>query len=251
MKARQKKSNSTAPVLPAFQESSQNGYLAETRKHVTPGYQPLPSVWEGTDADLLERMLGFYPKKPARLILDATVNAGRFWEGGHRSWEGVRRKIIGLDIDQGHRPTVVGDNQRMPFKDSCFDVVVYDPPHIPNQGKDKSKDFNTRFGLVLKSPLEKGYNFNHLYPPFVQEACRVLKKEGILLCKIADYVHGHRYQWAHVELINAAAAVGFTACDCIIKIRKGPITDPRWKKAHHARRHHCYWLVFRKSPKCE
>jgi hypothetical protein len=27
--------------------------------------------------------------------------------------------------------------------------------------------------------------------------------------------------------------------------------DPRWKKAHHARRHHCYWLVLRKSDKCE
>jgi hypothetical protein len=27
--------------------------------------------------------------------------------------------------------------------------------------------------------------------------------------------------------------------------------SPRWKNAHHARRQHCYWLVFRKSTKCE
>jgi hypothetical protein len=72
-----------------------------------------------------------------------------------------------------------------------------------------------------------------------------------LFSKIADYVHGHRFQWAHVEFINAAIQVGFTACDCIVKIRKGPITDPRWKKAHHARRQHCYWIVLRKSSKCE
>jgi hypothetical protein len=36
-----------------------------------------------------------------------------------------------------------------------------------------------------------------------------------------------------------------------VKIRKGPIIDPRWKIAHHSRRQHCYWLVFRKSDKCE
>jgi SAM-dependent methyltransferase len=104
---------------------------------------------------------------------------------------------------------------------------------------------------VFKSPAVNGYNFSHLYLPFTREAYRVLKPEGILLCKIADYIHGHRFQWAHVELMKAAVEVGFTACDCIVKVRKGPIMDPRWMKAHHARRHHCYWLVFRKSRKCE
>jgi SAM-dependent methyltransferase len=214
------------------------------RREPASGYQPLPSVWEGTDAALLERMLQFYPRRTPHKILDATVNAGRFWLGSNRP-------VIGMDIDERHRPNVCADNTRMPFADSCFDVVVYDPPHIPNQGKDRQKDFNLRFGLVLKASNQQGYNFSHLYPPFVREAYRVLKKDGILLCKIADYVHGHRFQWAHVELVNAAVAAGFTACDCIVKIRKGPITDPKWKKAHHARRRHCYWLVFRKSKKCE
>jgi SAM-dependent methyltransferase len=207
-------------------------------------YQPLASVWTGTDAALLERMLAFYPKSPPQKILDATVNAGRFWNG-------TKRSVLGIDIDIRHRPTVVADNSRMPFKEHYFDVVVYDPPHIPNQGKDRSKDFNRRFGLIIKSSSELGYNFSHTFPPFVREAYRVLRADGVLLCKIADYVHGHRFQWAHVELINAAIAVGFTACDCIVKIRRAPITDPRWKKAHHARRHHCYWLVFRRSRKCE
>ena len=140
---------------------------------------------------------------------------------------------------------------QMPFRGDFFDVVVYDPPHIPNQGKDRQKDFTVRFGLGEKSPKENGYNFNHLYGPFTQEAFRVLKPEGILFCKITDYIHHHRYQWAHVEIIMAATQAGFCACDCIIKVRKGPIIDPRWKKAHHTRRHHCYWLVFRKSKKCE
>jgi SAM-dependent methyltransferase len=209
-----------------------------------PTYRPLPSVWEGSDSELLDRMLRFYPHKRPRHILDATVNTGRIWAG-------LQWKVIGLDIEPSCNPTVIGDNRRMPFRDRAFDVVVYDPPHIPNQGKDRQKDFNTRFGLVIKSPPENGYNFTHTYPPFVREAYRVLKADGVLFCKIADYVHGHRYQWAHVELLRAAADVGFTACDSIVKVRKGPIVDPRWKKAHHARRQHCFWLIFRKSKKCE
>ena len=207
-------------------------------------YELLPSVWEGEDTELLERLLDFYPRKKPRRILDATLNGGRFWRGS-------KRPIIGIDIEPSHRPNLVADNTAMPFRDGCFEVVVYDPPHIPNQGKDHKKDFNTRFGLVLRSSKENHYTFTHTFPPFLREAYRVLKAEGILLAKITDYVHHHRYQWAHIELINAARNVGFTACDCIVKIRKGPIIDPRWKTAHHSRRQHCYWLVFRKSQKCE
>jgi len=207
-------------------------------------YLPLASVWYGEDGELLERMLGFYPRKKPRKILDTTVNGGRFWRNS-------KRRIIGVDIDPRHHPTVVADNTAMPFRSETMDVLVYDPPHIPNQGKDNQKDFGARFGLVLRSSKENQYTFTHTFPPFLKEAHRLLKDEGILLAKITDYVHHHRYQWAHIELINAAREVGFTPCDCIVKIRKGPIIDPKWKKAHHSRRQHCYWLVFRKSKKCE
>ena len=55
-------------------------------------YRLLPSVWQGEDAELLELMLGFYPHTPPQHILDATVNAGRFWRGS-------QRPVIGLDIN--------------------------------------------------------------------------------------------------------------------------------------------------------
>jgi len=207
-------------------------------------YAPLPSVWDGDDAALLELLLTFYPRKRPGRILDATVNGGRFWRGSGRP-------VIGMDVEAKHRPAIVGDNTAMPLRTGSVDVVVYDPPHIPNQGKDNLKDFNTRFGLTLKSSKENGYTFTHTYPPFVREAHRVLKAEGILLCKITDYIHDHQYQWAHVDFIQAARVAGFTACDCIVKTRKGPIIDPKWKIAHHSRRQHCYWLIFRKSGKCE
>jgi hypothetical protein len=207
-------------------------------------YEPLPSVWQKSDAELIERMLDFYPRSTPKRILDATVNGGRFWRGSHRP-------VVGIDIQGKHRPDVVADNTQMPFASSTFDVVVYDPPHIPNQGADKSKDFNFRFGLVIRSSKENKYTFTHTFDPFLKEAWKMLRQEGILLCKLTDYVHHHQYQWAHVDFIEAARKVGFRACDCIIKIRNGPIIDPKWKTAHHSRRQHSYWLIFRKSKKCE
>lgn len=160
----------------------------------SPQYEPLGSVWYGEeDAELLERLISLYPRKRPRRILDATINGGRFWRNS-------TRKVIGLDIDPHHRPTVCGNNGMMPFRSDSFDVVVYDPPHIPNQGRDRSKDFNIRFGLGARSAREHGYTFAHTYPASMAEAYRVLKEEGVLFSKIADYVHNHRYQWAHLEL---------------------------------------------------
>jgi hypothetical protein len=230
-------------------DENQSGMQAKTQIERLPDeepqvYNPLPSIWTGDDSELLERLLSFYPRSEPRRILDATINGGRFWKGSSR-------KVVGIDINAFHRPTLVADNRMMPFGDSAFDVIVYDPPHIPNQGKDKLKDFNIRFGLGGRSSKEFSYTFSHLYPAFMKEAFRTLVCEGVLFCKIADYVHHHQYQWAHIELIRAGTEAGFRACDCIIKTRSAPIVDPRWKVAHHSRRQHSYWIVFRKSTKCE
>ena len=137
------------------------------------GYSPLPSIWSGEDSELIDKMLAFYPRRKPKDILDATVNGGRFWRG-------LKWHVIGMDIDPKHKPDVVGDNTNMPFDNFSFDVVVYDPPHIPNQGKDRSKDFNTRFGLTLKSPKEEGYNFAFMYPPFAKKGILGLAARGDL-----------------------------------------------------------------------
>ena len=184
------------------------------------------------------------PKTEPTRILDATVNVGRFWKNSSRD-------IVGLDINLQCRPNLHGTSEFLPIKSGSLDSVVYDPPHVPNQGRDNQKDFEFRFGLGAKSSIDTNYSFSHTYPAFVSEALRVLKHEGVLFCKITDYIHNHQFQWAHVDFIQAATEAGFHACDCIVKIRKGPITDSRWKIAHHAQKQHCYWLVFRKSDRCE
>src|SRR2546430_8869623 len=69
-------------------------------------YNPISSVWEATDGELIEAMLNFYPTIPPTPILDATYNAGRFWKGS-------KRRVVSMDIDPRYKPDIVCDNRDM------------------------------------------------------------------------------------------------------------------------------------------
>ena len=209
-------------------------------------YSPISSVWEGTDAGLPERMLEFYPSIPPEPILDSTYNTGRMWKGSSR-------QIVSMDIDPKYKPMIVGDNRVMKgVSDSAYGVVIYDPPHVGPQGRDKSvKRFDVDFGATVECNKEHGWTLSYLYPPFLRQAKRVLKPSGLLLAKITDMVNCHRSQWAHCDFMRMADEAGFTVCDLIIKVRKGPMVSTKWKTAHHARKRHCFWIICRNGPSCE
>ncbi len=211
-----------------------------------PQYDPPSSIWEGSDNDLLERMLDFYPSIAPEPILDSTYNRGRMWKGSSR-------QIISMDIDPKYEPMIIGDNRVMEgVPDASFGIVVYDPPHVGPQGRDKSvKKFDVDFGATVECSKEHGWNLSYLYPPFLSQAKRVLKPRGLLLAKITDMVNCHRSQWAHCDFMRMADEVGFTVCDLIIKVRKGPMVSTKWKNAHHARKRHCFWIICRNGPSCE
>ena len=206
----------------------------------------LTSVWEGNDATLLERMFAFYPSIEVEPILDATYNVGRFWRGS-------QRQVVSMDIDPQHKPMIVGDNRVMDgVPDAHYGVVVYDPPHVGPQGRDKSsKRFDIDFGATMPCGAEHGWTLSYLYPPFLEQAKRVLKPNGLLLAKITDMVNNHRSRWAHVDFMTMAEAAGFTVCDLIVKVRNGPMMSNKWKNAHHARKRHCFWIVCRNGTSCE
>lgn len=74
----------------------------------TSTYQPISSVWERGDGELLEAMFKFYATIPPEPILDATYNAGRFWKGS-------KRRVTSMDNDPQYKPMIVGDNREMAF----------------------------------------------------------------------------------------------------------------------------------------
>ena len=209
-------------------------------------YQPISSVWEGNDADLLDVILSFYATVDPHPILDATHNAGRFWSGS-------ARPVVSMDVDPAHDPMIVGDNRRMVgVRSKQFGAVVYDPPHIGSQGRDKScKRFDVDFGAVFPCGKKQGWTMSYLYPRFLMQARRVLKADGLLLAKITDIVNNHKSRWPHCDFMSMAADAGFTVCDLIVKVRKGPMRSTKWQTAHHARKRHCFWIVCRNSSSCE
>ena len=209
-------------------------------------YDPLSSVWEGNDADLLERMFAFYPSIAVEPILDSTYNAGRFWKGS-------MRRVDSMDIDPQFSTTYVGDNRVMEgVPSSHYGVVVYDPPHVGPQGRDKStKRFDVDFGATMPCGPEQNWTLSYLYPPFLEQAKRVLKPDGLLLAKITDMVNNHRSRWAHCDFMRMAEVAGFTVCDLIVKVRTGPMVSNRWQTAHHARKRHCFWIICRNGNRCE
>ncbi|MGA2031794.1 MAG: hypothetical protein ABSG68_06030 [Thermoguttaceae bacterium] len=210
------------------------------------GYEPLSSVWTGSDGELIEAMLAFYATIKPEPILDATYNSGRFWRGS-------KRRVVSMDIDPQHQPMILADNRVMDgVKDRAYGTVVYDPPHVGPQGRDKSiKRFDVDFGATMECGKQHGWTLSYLYPPFLAQAKRVLKPDGLLLAKITDMVNSHKSRWAHCDFMRMAEAAGFTVCDLIIKIRNGPMMSNKWQTAHHARKRHCFWIVCRNGDSCE
>ena len=91
-------------------------------------------------------MFDFYAVIPPEPVLDATYNAGRFWK---RIKAGCRFE---MDSDPQYKTDIVGDNRKMKgVASSQFGVVVYDPPHVGPQGRDKSKKrFDVDFGATVE-----------------------------------------------------------------------------------------------------
>lgn len=186
-----------AMLFPTATEDDRNG----TYTNGTGRYEPLSSVWERSDGELLEAMLAFYATIDPEPILDTTYNTGR-------SWKGSSRDVWSMDIDPRHKPMIVGDNRIMRGVPSVhFGTVVYDPPHVGPQGRDESvKRFDVDFEATVECGKQHGWSLSYLYPPFLKQAKRVLKPDGLLLAKITDMVNSHKSRWAHCDFMRTPTA---------------------------------------------
>lgn len=200
------------------------------------------SFQAGPDAKILTMLLTLHgPGNPQ--ILDTTSNVGVMWQG-------TAYRPLRLDRNSAVSPHVVADFGALPFAGNSWDVLVFDPPHLPQAGGSaySTTPYRTAYGIT-NDPARAGDHVGGLFAPFVQEAARVLRPGGIVLAKIADLVHNHTYQWQHILFIQAAQAAGLTACDCVIKgyLAGNRVTSGKWKQQYHVRNSHCYWIVLRKG----
>ena len=205
----------------------------------------LQSVMMARDPEVLEAAFRFYAPAAQRIV-DCTANRRKMWKGV--SVSGVQF----MDIDPEVNPDIVADFRAMPFANDEIDVLIFDPPHLPSAAASplSHSGMVRDYGLAWASA---GSSIGHFFPPFLAEAARVLKPDGLIFAKLKDFVHNHAYQWTLADFVAAVRAQpGLTACDLIIKRDPcgGNLTSSRWQKAHHARNVHCWWVIIRKG-RCE
>lgn len=206
------------------------------------------SILIGKDNEVIPILLQIHCSIENPLILDCTYNTGKMWKGLNYN---PHRMDINPELDLD----TVGDFSKMPFENESFDVIVFDPPHLPTHAasKNSSKIWEKCYGITSEGIGRDGDNVIDMFFPFLTEAKRVLKKDGIILAKIADLVHNHRQQWQQVDFINAVKMSKMTPCDMLIKCdpNAGNLSSSKWENVKHLRKAHCYWIVVRNSNKCE
>lgn len=172
-------------------------------------------------------------------LLDPTYGRGRWWT----KW---REPNVTHDI------TLDGvDFRDLPDADGIFDSVAFDPPYVAMGGRKTTgiQEFFERYGLTdaPKRPAE----LQAMNDAGLRECLRVVRKRGIVICKVQDYVtSGHLYPGTHLTL-TAALAMGFKLEDRLEHLGKARMQPARTRKdgkpvrQHHARRNLSTLLVLR------
>jgi hypothetical protein len=213
--------------------------------NIEPERRPL-SVMDARDPEVLRLMLDFYGW-PAAQVIDVTANERRMWKGVDHPGG-----VTYADIDPAMQPDLLADFRALPCDPESYDIIVFDPPHLPAAAAspESMQRFVGNYGL---GHAPKADNIAPYFAPFLSEAARILRPDGLIFAKLKDFVHNHAYQWMLAEFVFAVRAQpGLTACDLIVKRDPsgGGLKSSKWQKAHHVRNAHCWWIVVRKG-RCE
>jgi len=117
-------------------------------------------------------------------------------------WRGQKPiNVLLMDIRKKCEPDIMGDVRKLPFQDSCFDVVYFDPPHhIPAKGF----IYNEAFGEGL-TPTQR----TRLFYEANKEFSRVLKPNGLLFCKTTNMPKNPGFSSKHMDLALKSTLTNF------------------------------------------
>lgn len=190
----------------------------------------LPSVFVGTNADLMAAVAPFYLTGS---VMDCTFGEGSWWT-----------KFCPDDFTAHDLYKLDGvDFTALPEPDDTYNASCFDPPYTISGGIDSSTagNFLDRYGIGNLG----GPTFYGLIVAGFTECCRVSR--DYVLVKCMEFAQGGRFHDIPTVVTNRAAELGWVKHDVIVHhTGSGPgghnIFDPL-----RARRHHSYLLVFTKA----
>lgn len=198
-----------------------------------------------SDKDALTAIIRVYCDARDPVIADLTYNSGTMWRGA------AYAPLVKCDIAP-HSENVRCDHARLPLASGVLDCAVFDPPHIPSSAArgNASRIWESRYGITDDPARDADHVGGVLLAP-IQESYRVLKADGILIVKIADIVHSHKYQPQHVMVANMAQSVGFAWIMTAVKVRQQAMESGIWQTQKSLRNSMSFFLIFRKGNRHE
>ncbi|MCK5023830.1 MAG: hypothetical protein KAS04_06650 [Candidatus Aenigmarchaeota archaeon] len=165
---------------------------------------------------------------------DATYGNGSFYK------KGINRPVHCSDISPKYDFVSKVDCRDTAFFDGLLGNIMFDPPFLMTTGK--GSIIKDRFGSY--SSMEDLY---HMYHDSVKEFNRVLKTKGILIIKMQNTVMSGKQWWSVNQIEGFCFHNGFAKIDEFVLLAKHRMGQHNLKKQRHARKYHCYFLVFKKE----
>ena len=205
------------------------------------------SVLIGEQPDVLKQILSFYLPKGSK-ILDITYGHGKLFQAsGNVSFD--EYEIISNDIDPESPASyhfTFSELEEISKSHGLFDAVIYDPPYKYDQPsyvfeilREKDSDWKpikTKWTVDLQ--IKTARVLNSVLP-------KVLKDNGLLICKIMDTRYKGQLILNHVILIQEFT--NFDLIDILVYIRT---LMGLFRNNRHSQTAHGYYLIFRRKPNC-
>lgn len=185
---------------------------------------------------------------------DLTYSKGNFY-GEHKlndeSIIDIPQPLHKFDVNPQCDDVVqIDPNGKVPLDDESINSVCIDLPFLLGIGpslktEQESNNVMQRRFAYYPSLEDLFESYKH----WIDEAYRILKKDGICVFKCQNVITGGKFLDTPFYSKFIAESVGFEVVDEFLLLAKQRLISGKIKKQQHARSFHSYFIVFKKSQK--